>query len=119
MRRDVLRMKKVKIAIATTGQAGLDDEVAPVFGRANTFTIVDVEDREIHAVKVLENPATSYAHGAGPLVVKELVDLNVDAVIAPDFGPGASTLLKQHHITTITSKPGEKVKRVVQKSIKK
>ena len=111
-------MKKGRIAVATTGKKALDDEVSRVFGRANTFTIVDIEDREIRGVKVLENPASSYEHGAGPLVVKALVDLNVEAVIAPDFGPGASTLLKQHNITTMLSKPGENVKKVIQKTIK-
>ena len=110
-------MKKGRIAVATTGKKALGDEVSSVFGRANTFTIVDIEDGEVQGVKVLENPAKSYEHGVGPLVVKELVDLNVEAVIAPDFGPGVSTLLKQHNVTTILSKPSENVKRVIQKII--
>jgi len=43
----------------------------------------------------------SYQHGAGPIVVKMLVDLEVNAVIANIFGLGVSILLDQHNITQI------------------
>jgi predicted Fe-Mo cluster-binding NifX family protein len=50
---------------------------------------------------VFDNPAVSYQHGAGPIVVKMLVDLEVNAVIANIFGSGVATLLDQHNITQI------------------
>jgi len=97
-------LKKLRIAIATKGRGGLEDAVSNVFARANTFTIVDVEDNEIKNVKVIENPASSYLHGVGPIVVKMLVDLKVNLVVAPEFGPGASTLLEHHNIGKVSVK---------------
>jgi predicted Fe-Mo cluster-binding NifX family protein len=99
-------MTKLRIAVATKGQGGLGDVVSDVFGRASTFTIVDVEEDAIKGVKVLENPAVSYQYGAGPIVVKMLIDSNVNLVIAPEFGPGASTLLEQHKIGKASVKAG-------------
>jgi predicted Fe-Mo cluster-binding NifX family protein len=101
-----MSLRKRRIAIPTKGQGGLEDVMSDVFGRANTFTIVDVEKGVTKNVKVLENPAVSYKHGAGPIVVKMLVDSGVTVVIATELGPGASALLEQHDITRVTAKPG-------------
>ena len=43
-----------RIAIPTKSQGGLEDVVSDVFGRANTFTILEVEKRVIKSVEVLE-----------------------------------------------------------------
>jgi predicted Fe-Mo cluster-binding NifX family protein len=114
-----LEVKKFRIAVATNGKDGLEDAVSQVFGRANTFTIIDIEDGEIGEVKIIENPAASYQHGVGPLVVKKLADSKVNVVIAPEFGPGASTLLKQHQITMISAKPDTIVKNTIEDALKK
>jgi predicted Fe-Mo cluster-binding NifX family protein len=108
-------MTKLRIAVATKGQEGLGDTISDVFGRANNFAIVNIEEGAIENVKVHENPAVSYQHGAGPIVVKMLVDLNVNVVIAPEFGPGASTLLEQHNIEKIYMKAGTVVGEAVRK----
>ena len=110
-------MGKLRIAVATRGHGGLEDVVSEIFGRANTFTITDVDDGEIKDVKVLQNPAVSYKHGAGPIVVKMLVDSGVNVVIAAEFGPGASALLEQHNVTTIAVKPGTGVEESVRKAL--
>jgi len=110
-------MTGLRIAIATKGQEGLGDIVSEVFGRANNFTIIDVEEGAIKNVKVLENPAVSYQHGAGPIVVKMLVDANVNLVIAPEFGPGASTLLEQHNIEKVPMKADTVVSEAVRKTL--
>ena len=110
-------MTKLRIAVATKGQEGVKDIVSEVFGRANTFTLVDVEEGAIKNVKVLENPAVSYKHGAGPIVVKMLVDLDVNLVIAHEFGPGASTLLEQHKIEKVSTKPGTTVTEAIRKTL--
>jgi predicted Fe-Mo cluster-binding NifX family protein len=91
----------LKIAVPTKRQGGLEDVVSDVFGRANTFTILEMEKGTIKSLKVLENPAASYAHGAGPIVVKMLIDSEVNMVIATEFGPGTSELLEHHKITRI------------------
>lgn len=112
-------MRKLRIAIPTKGQGGLEDVVSDVFGRANTFTVVDVEEGAIKNVKVLENPAVSYKHGAGPIVVKMLIDSGVNMVLATELGPGASALLEQHNVTTIAVKPGTDVEESVRKALSK
>ena len=104
-----MSLGKLRIAISTRGKGGLEDVVSDVFGRANTFTVVDVEKGAIKDVKVLDNPAVSYQHGAGPIAVKMLVDSEVNTVVAAEFGPGVSTLLDQHNITKITVAAGATV----------
>jgi predicted Fe-Mo cluster-binding NifX family protein len=101
--------KKVKIAIPTRNRGGLEDVVSDVFGRAKTFTVVDAEENEIKNVIILNNPAISYRHGAGPIVVKMLIDSGINTVIATEFGPGISTLLDQHKIIKIKASAGESV----------
>lgn len=110
-------MEKFRIAVATKGRGGLEDVVSEVFGRANTFTVMDVDDGEIKDVKVLQNPAVSYKHGAGPIVVKMLVDSGVNVVISAELGPGASALLEQHNITRVTAKPGNSVGETIRNAL--
>ena len=111
--------KKLRMAVATTAHGRLQDIVSEVFGRSNTFTIIDVEGEEIKNTEVLENPALSYEHGAGPIVVKTLVDRDVKVVISAELGPGASALLEQHNVTTIAVKPGTGVEESVRKALSK
>jgi len=112
-------MKKFRIAVATKGREGLKDVVSEVFGRANAFTIIDAEEGKIKGVKILENPAISYKYGAGPIVVKMLIDTGVNMVLATELGPGASALLEQHDVATIAVKPGTSVKESIRKALKK
>jgi len=102
-------MVKRRIAIATDGKDGLEDVVSNVFGRARTFTIVDAEDEKIVSVSVLENPALSYSHGAGPIAIKTLIDDKVEVVISNELGVGASELLWQHSVLYVQAKPGTNV----------
>jgi len=110
-------VKKFRIAVATKGHRGLEDVVSEVFGRANAFTIVDLDGEEIKDVKIMENPAVSYKYGAGPIVVKMLIDAGVNMVLAPELGPGASALLEQHDVTRIAVKPGTGVEESVKKAL--
>jgi predicted Fe-Mo cluster-binding NifX family protein len=114
-----MSLGKLRIAIPTKGQGGLEDVVSNVFGRAGTFTIVDVEEGAIKNVKVRENPAVSYKHGAGPIVVKMLVDSGVNMVLSAELGPGASALLEQHNVAHIAVKPGTSAKESVRKALDK
>jgi len=102
-------MGKLRIVVPTKTHAGLEDVVSEVFGKAKTFTIVDVEDGEIKSVQVIDNPAASYEYGAGPVAVKTLADLKVDSVISGQLGPGASNLLEHYKIKRFSVKPNTKV----------
>lgn len=112
-------MAKRRIAVATDGKNGLEDSVSNVFGRAKTFTIVDVEDERITNVSMLENPARLYPHGAGPIAIKTLIDNGVEVVIANEIGIGASDILKQHNITYIQAKPGTKTRNAIKNALRK
>ena len=113
------RRQARRIAVPTRGSGGLEDVVSEVFGRANTFTIIDAEEGEIKGVEVLENPAISYRYGAGPIVVKTLVDAGVNMILATELGPGASAILEQHNIAAITVQPGNSVKGSIEKALDK
>ena len=108
-------MVKRKIAVATEGKKGLEDLVSNVFGRAKTFTIVETAHEKIISVSVLENPALSYSHGAGPIAIKTLIDDGVELVIANELGIGASEILEQHNIDYIKAKPGINVEEIIKK----
>lgn len=111
-------MANLRLAVATNGKDGLEDVVSNVFGRAKTFTIIDVEDEKIKGVTVVENPGLSYKHGAGPIVAKMLVDKDVDMVLAYVLGLGADELLKQHKITHIAIKPNTKVEKAIREALR-
>jgi len=110
-------MVRFRIAVATDGKEGLDDAVSNVFGRAKTFTLVDVDDEKIINVRVLENPALSYSHGAGPIAIKTLIDDGVEMVIANELGIGASEILDNHNIKYVPAKPGTNVGKAVNKAL--
>jgi predicted Fe-Mo cluster-binding NifX family protein len=112
-----MSLEKFKIAIPTQGKAGLDDVVSDVFGRANNFTIVNIDKGVIKNIRLVDNPAVSYVHGAGPIVVKMLIDLEVNMVIATEFGLGVSTLLDQHKIAKITVNAGTSVSESVESAL--
>jgi predicted Fe-Mo cluster-binding NifX family protein len=112
-------MGKLTLAVPTERYNGLEDVVSEVFGKAKTFTIADVEDDKVGNVLVIENPASSYKHGSGPIVVKKLADLGVDLVLAAELGPGASELLKHHNITTISVRPHTRVSDSIKEALSK
>ncbi|RJS89969.1 hypothetical protein CW700_02145 [Candidatus Bathyarchaeota archaeon] len=93
-----IEMVRMRVAIPTKGGRGLEEVISEVFGRAPCFTLVDLEGGSVEHVEVLENVATKYEHGTGPIVVKMLADRGVNLVVAKEIGPGAKTLLEQNNI---------------------
>ncbi len=112
-------MGKLVIAIPTKRHDGLEDVVSEVFGRAKTFTVVDVEDDKVKSVQVIDNPASSYKYGSGPIVVMTLADFEVNLVLTAELGPGASGLLEQHDIRTISVKANTKVANSIKEALSK
>jgi predicted Fe-Mo cluster-binding NifX family protein len=110
-------MTKYRIAVATNGKKGLDDTVSNVFGRAKTYTIIDVDNEKVISLRVIENPALSYSHGAGPIAIKNLIDNRVKIVIANDLGVGASEILENHKVKHVQAKPGTNVKKAIDKAL--
>ena len=112
-------LDKIRVAVATNNQDGLDDTVSDVFGRAKTFTLLEIENNQITNIHFLQNSAADFHHGAGPIAVKMLVDNKVNVVIANQLGFGASELLKDHDIKLIPVEPGTKVSDATTQAIKK
>jgi len=111
--------KSLKIGVATVGEKGLEDRVSETFGRAATYTIIEVKDGEIANVKVLRNPAVSYEYGVGPIVVKMLIDEGVNLVVAGEIGPGVSSILKHHNVEKVAFKAGASVLEVLKEILEK
>ena len=89
--------------------------VSNVFGRAETFTIIEVEDNHVEKVDVIENPGLEYKYGSGPIAVKTLIDLGVEVVISSEFGPSVLTILQQHEVKTFKVKSGLRVRDALKK----
>ncbi len=92
----------MKICIATT-TGGLEDQVAPVFGRCQKFTIVEAENNEIINTEVIENPSCSAAGGAGIQTAQMIANTGCNAVIAGNYGPNAFPILSQSGVKAITA----------------
>jgi predicted Fe-Mo cluster-binding NifX family protein len=106
----------MRIVVATT-QGGLDDQVAPTFGRTPTFTLVDVEGSEIRNVEVLPNQFAGAPGGAGPQAAQWAANSGAQAVIAGNFGPNASSALAQAGIELFTAQ-GMTVREAVERYIR-
>jgi len=101
---------KLKIAVATKGENGLEDWVSEVFGRTKTITVIEMDDSKVNEVKTFDNPALSYKYGAGPILVKTLQDLGVNVVVASNFGPSVSEMLDGIGYRKFVVKAGTPVK---------
>lgn len=106
-----------KIAVATLGPNGLDDQVSQAFGRAPYFTIVTIENGEIKDVEVVENIHAGGPSGVGIAAVQLIASKGVSYVIAGRFGPNASAALSSMGIKSITVTPGISVRDAIKSII--
>lgn len=105
----------MRIAVASQSLRGLEDRIPQVFGRSPAFTIIEIEDGMIKRVNVEKNPFADIPHGAGPLTCARLNKLGVKVVIAADFGPTVSTILREAEIEMFIVDSGIKVKDAVRR----
>ncbi len=106
----------MRIAVSTT-EGGLDDKVSDVFGRAVSFTIVDVEDGDIKSVEVVRNDFAVRGGGAGVAVSQFLADKGVEVVLTGNVGPNALSVLNSAGIKVYRA-GGMKVKEAIEKFLK-
>ncbi len=90
----------MKIAVATMN-GGLDDNVAPIFGRCKTYTFVEVKEEEIKDSHVEQNEFADATGGAGIQAAQLIARKGAEAIIAGNFGPNASTVLSQAGVKMI------------------
>jgi len=106
----------MKIAVSTTS-GGLDDKVSEVFGRAVSFTIVDVENGDIKSVEVVRNDYAVRGGGAGIAVSQFLANIGVKVVLTGNVGPNALSVLNSAGIKVYRAS-GLKVSEAVEKFLK-
>jgi len=92
---------RMKIAVATDGEGGLDAVVATDFGRGETFTLVEIEGEEIGAVRVVANGGRRAAHGAGIAAAEQVLEEGVDAVAAGHFGPHGEEIFREEGVDLV------------------
>ncbi|MBA7535016.1 hypothetical protein ES705_27266 [subsurface metagenome] len=80
----------MRIGIPTMGDRGLEETVSEHFGRAPTFTIVDMKTNE---VKVLPN--TSEHFGGFKLPPEILAEVGVEVMLCSGLGPRAISMFEQ------------------------
>lgn len=83
---------------ASTSVGGLDDRITPMFGRAPSFTIVEVENGEIVAIETIKNQAAVRGGGAGIAASQTLADKGVEVLLTGNVGPNAISVLNTANI---------------------
>jgi predicted Fe-Mo cluster-binding NifX family protein len=78
-------------AAFAVGRAGLDAQVEDRFGRAEMFTVVDLDSGENETIA---GPGISASGGAGVATAQALAGRGVEAVVAGNFGPNAVAVLQ-------------------------
>ena len=86
----------MKIAIGLE-ENSYESQVDRRFGRASFFILIDTENNNY---EIIENEAKDEATGAVLKVVKNLMSLGVDEIIAGEIGPKAAVLIEEFDIPT-------------------
>lgn len=77
-------MARVRIAVPSDGEGGLDGYRAGHFGHCDVFTLIDVEDGEIKDVSILANK--EHVQGGCMVPVQLLAENNVQRLIVGGIG---------------------------------
>ncbi|MEJ2068578.1 MAG: NifB/NifX family molybdenum-iron cluster-binding protein [Deltaproteobacteria bacterium] len=91
----------MKIVFASEDNQGLKGSLSAHFGRCPFYTIVNVEDKAVSNVQVIDNPYFSnHVPGAVPQFINEQ---GAQVMIAGGMGPRALELFNQFGIEAITT----------------
>ena len=94
-------VKNVKVCVPTMGQRGMDDYVSEHFGRAPTFTVVDMNTK---GVKVLPN--TSEHMGGFGKPPEIMANAGVEVMLCGGLGPMAIQMFEQFGIEVYVGASG-------------
>jgi predicted Fe-Mo cluster-binding NifX family protein len=100
----------MKVAIPTENHLEYEDTVADTFSRAPTFTLISLKNSVPSEVTVIDNKASGYSQGAGPLAAQTLKENGVTTILSGELGPGAKTILQTLGIECYTTRIGKTVK---------
>ena len=76
--------EKFRIAVPSMEKGGLDDILSGHFGHCEVFTLVDVEEKDIKNVTILENPPHNQGGCMSPVML--LKEHGVDVLIVGGIG---------------------------------
>lgn len=91
----------MKVCLPTMGQGGMNDMVSPHFGRAPTFTIVDIETKEVEVL-----PNTSEHMGGIKLAPEIVSEEGVQIMICSGLGSKAIQMFEQFGIEVFVGAAG-------------
>ncbi len=94
------------IAVPSQMPGGLEAQIDTRFGRCSVFTIINLENNSIGAVKIVTNGGNSAMGGAGPVAVQTIAQEKVNCVIGGNYGPNAANALQQAGIASYGTQPG-------------
>ena len=98
----------MKVAIPTTGERGLDEYIEQHFGRAPTFTIIEMETNEVRVI-----PNTSEHMGGVGLPPELLASEGIDVMLAAGLGRKAIMMFEERGIMVYIGASGT-VKETIQ-----
>lgn len=94
----------MRLAISTEDNNGLDSTVSHHFGRCPFFVLVDVEDKEIGEVQVIDNPY--YAQHQPGMVPDFIHNQNADVMISGGMGRRAIAFFQEYGMNIATGATG-------------
>jgi predicted Fe-Mo cluster-binding NifX family protein len=89
----------LRIAVPTNGPGGLDAERSPHFGRADSFTLVDVAGGAIVGDSTVANPP--HVQGGCGRTVSMLADAGVGTAIVVGMGGGPLAAMQAKGMTAL------------------
>lgn len=86
----------MKVAIPTGFIGGIEDEIFPHFGKAPTFTLVDIKDNLISSIEIIKNSGEHFGGNLTPSDI--LIKKNIQALICLGAGPRALEKLRSQNV---------------------
>jgi len=106
--------KKI-IAVSSMPPGGLEAQVDGRFGRCQFFTFLEVENKNIKLLEVVQNPAMNAMGGAGMQAAQLVGNKGTNVVITGNLGPNAFTALSSLGMEMIVGAMGMTVNQAVLK----
>jgi predicted Fe-Mo cluster-binding NifX family protein len=109
------KMAKIRIAIPSEGEGGLDGKRAGHFGHCDVFTFIDVEDGVIKEVSTIPNGG--HVQGGCMVPVNLLAKHNVNALVVGGIGMRPLMGFRQVGITVYHDDQRQEIRPVVEDMI--
>lgn len=93
----------MRVAVPSTDDRGLESEISAHFGRAQYYTLVDIENGEIAGYKVVKCPFSEHGPGDIPNFLRSL---GVNVIIAYGMGRRAQDFFNSMGIEVVTGAYG-------------